>query len=283
MKIKRPILRYHGGKWKLAQWIITHFPTHRVYVEPYGGGASVLMRKTRAHSEVYNDLDTEIVNVFRVIQNEETKNCLKSLLVATPYARTEFELAYEPTSDPIELARRTIIRSFMGFGSAATNSKHLTGFRANSNRSGTTPAHDWVNYPTMFDAFCERFRGVVLENRDAIDVIKQHDETRTLFYVDPPYVFSTRNTHRDCYRFEMTDTQHETLSAELHAVRGMVVLSGYSCPLYERLYPDWDHVTIDALADGAKHRTETLWFNQHCQHCNKQAFLFDDMRIEGVR
>lgn len=65
----RPVLRWHGGKWVLAPWIIGHFPPHRIYTEAFGGGASILMRKARAYSEVYNDLDEDVVNIFRVLRS----------------------------------------------------------------------------------------------------------------------------------------------------------------------------------------------------------------------
>src|SRR5690606_6837914 len=96
----RPIIRYHGGKWRIAPWIISHFPEHRVYVEPFGGGGSVLLRKPRSYAEVYNDLDGEIVNLFRV-----ARDCGDELIRSvelTPFARDEFMLAYEETEDPIE-------------------------------------------------------------------------------------------------------------------------------------------------------------------------------------
>jgi DNA adenine methylase len=195
--VSRPVLRYHGGKWKLAPWIIANMPSHRVYVEPYGGAASVLMRKPRSYAEVYNDCWDAVVNVFRVLRDAEKAARLQYLIELTPFARTEFESNSDDNDDDdVECARRTILRSFAGFGSAATNREYATGFRANSNRSGTTPAHDWANYPALIAAFVERMRGVVIENKDAVDVIEQHDSSDTLFYLDPPYLHETRNMQR---------------------------------------------------------------------------------------
>ena len=84
----RPLLRYHGGKWLLAPWIISHFPAHRVYVEPFGGAASVLIRKERSYAEVYNDLDSEVVNLFRVLRAQPDD--LVHAIELTPFARDEF-------------------------------------------------------------------------------------------------------------------------------------------------------------------------------------------------
>lgn len=208
----RPVLRWHGGKWRLAPWIIAHLPPHRVYVEPFGGAASVLLRKPRAYAEVYNDLDDEVVTLFRVLQDARQAARLIALLELTPFARAEFELATVPSDDPIERSRRLVIRAFMGFGSnahAATavalkngfrshtrgvaTAGRSTGFRANSNRSGTTPAQDWLNYPDALRRTVERLRGVIVEHRDAARVIAQHDGPETLHYVDPPYLPETRS------------------------------------------------------------------------------------------
>lgn len=144
--IRRPVLRYHGSKWRLAPWVTSFFPPHQVYTEAFGGSASVLMRKPRVYAEIYNDLDGEIVNVFRILQDPVLAGRLRARVALTPFARAEFTRAYDPTGDPEEQARRTIIKSFMGFGSSAihghsrsmrTASRPTTGFRANSNRSGT--------------------------------------------------------------------------------------------------------------------------------------------------
>lgn len=261
-------MRYHGGKFKLAKWIISNFPQHRIYVEPFGGAGSVLMQKPRAYAEVYNDLWDTVINVFEVIRNKEMAIELERQIRLTPFSRGEFEQCGEielsQIKDPIEKARRTIFRSFAGFGSAATNAKYATGFRANSNRSGTTPAHDWANYPNHIESFTNRLQGVVIEKRDYRLIIKQHDSANTLFYVDPPYVHSTRNLKRGnaAYEYEMTDTQHIELSSILHDVKGMVVLSGYNSPLYDELYKDWRKIEKAAYADGASDRVECLWLSK---------------------
>lgn len=262
-KLTRPLVRYHGGKWRLAPWIIGHFPPHRVYVEPFGGGASVLLRKDRAYAEVYNDLDGEIVNLFRVARDHG--EMLAQRCELTPFARDEFVLSYDPHSDPIEQARRTLVRSFMGFGSASVNGK-ASGFRANSNRSGTTPAHDWANYPDALRKTIARLKGVVIENRDALHVMRQHDSRTTLHYVDPPYAHETRylKGKKHAYRHEMTDAQHVEMASAARALQGMVIVSGYRCDMYDRLYAGWHRVDKAAMADGAAARIESLWLSPSC-------------------
>lgn len=254
----RPILRYHGGKWKLASWIISRFPEHRVYVEPFGGAASVLLQKDRCYAEVYNDLAGEIVSLFKVARDRGEE--LTKALELTPFARDEFAASYEPAADPLEQARRTVVRSFMGFGSAAAT-KRPTGFRANSNRSGTTPAHDWANYPEALRMVVQRLQGVTIENRDAKAVMAHHDTAQTLHYVDPPYVAASRDGGSD-YLHEMTDENHEELAVFLRGLRGMVVVSGYHSELYDRIFDGWAREEREAFADGARPRVEVLWFNE---------------------
>lgn len=272
----RPIVRYHGGKWKLAPWIIGHLPPHRTYVEPFGGGASVLLRKPRSYAEIYNDLDGEIVNVFRVMRDHGP--AIREAIRLTPFSRAEFTTAYQPANDPIEQARRTILRSFQGFGSAAACGE-LSGFRANSNRSGTTPAHDWANYADATEALIERLRGVVIEQRDAMAVMLHQDTSETLHYVDPPYVHSTRSVKvnhdlaRKSYKHELTDEMHEALATALRGLSGMVVLSGYPSALYETLYRGWHRIDRIAHADGARARVECLWLNEAAHEGQKQRRL----------
>lgn len=267
----------------LAPWIISHFPRHRVYVEPFGGAASVLLRKPRSYAEVYNDLDGEVVNLFRVVR--ENGNSLVRSLIWTPFSRTEYrETSFENTDDPVEMARRMVVRSHMGFGSNAVLRSIKSGFRCNSNRSGTTPARDWMSVPANVRDVAKRLRGVVIENKPASEVIAQHDGPETLHYCDPPYVHVTRSTlmhGQHGYRHEMTDADHEALAEQLRSVRGMVVLSGYHSPLYDRLYDGWETVECEALADGARKRTEVLWINPAAWKAQADMPLFNHVEVSA--
>lgn len=271
----RPILRYHGGKWKLAPWILQYIPPHRVYVEPFGGAASVLIQKPRSYAEVYNDLDGEIVSLFRVMRDLGPQ--LIEELRLTPFSRTEFLESYEPAKDEVEQARRTVVRSFMGFGSAAASGAK-TGFRANSNRSGTTPAQDWRNFPDCLPALIERLRGIVIENRPASEVMLAHDSTETMHYCDPPYVLDTRQLKnpycKKGYRHEMTDEQHAEFAQVARELKGMVLVSGYACPLYDALFRGWERIECNAHADGARDRIEVLWLNEACAAAKTQQRMF---------
>lgn len=264
----RPVLRWHGGKWRLAPWIIRHFPAHRTYIEAFGGAASVLLRKPRSYAEVYNDLDDEVVGLFRVLRSERAAELLTALRL-TPFARVEFDESYEVAAEPFERARRLVVRSIMGFGSNAHNPRARTGFRNNSDRSGTTPALDWLNLPDALAITVERLRGVVIENRDAFEVLRQHDGPEVLHYVDPPYLPELRSLRNPydlkyrggAYTHELTDDDHARLLEVLQDLAGMVVLSGYPSPVYDAALRGWHRVERAAHADGARARTEVLWIN----------------------
>jgi DNA adenine methylase len=268
----RPVMRYHGAKWKLAEWIISHFPSHKIYVEPYGGSAAVLLQKARSYAEIYNDLDSDVVNLFRVLRDPDQARSLERMVRLTPFARDEFELAYVRSDDVVEQSRRLLFRSYAGHAAIGTHAR-MTGFRADSRESGSTPQDVWSNYPDEIVRFTMRMQGVVIENRPAIDVILRYDSADTLVYVDPPYAKSSRADQEDDYRYEMSDQDHRDLAAALHSFQGMVVLSGYASPLYdEELYSDWHRIEREALADGARKRTEVLWINPAAEKASLPLF-----------
>jgi len=122
----------------------------------------------------------EIVNLFRVLRDRQQSSDLIAMLRATPFAREEWKEAYLPSEDAVESARRLIVRSFVGFGSDGWRVDLSTGFRANSNHSGTTPAQDWANYPDVLPLAIERLHGVAIEHKDAVECMLQHDAPDTL-------------------------------------------------------------------------------------------------------
>jgi DNA adenine methylase len=255
---KRPALRYHGGKFMLAPWIISHFPEHRIYIEPFGGGASVLLHKSRTYAEVYNDMDGEVVNLFRVLRNPMQSRELVRLVELTPYSREEFEESYLSDGDPIEQARRTLTRSFMSFGAFGAAGGR-TGFRTGFRRSGPAAANDWRHYPEAMQSIIERMRGVTIEHMEAIKCIEFYDDESALIYADPPYPLSTRGTDA-WYKHEMSDDDHRALARVLRSAKGSVVVSGYPCALYdEELFSDWIRIQRATHGDAARDRVEVLW------------------------
>jgi DNA adenine methylase len=258
-----PLMRYHGGKYRLAPWIMAHFPAHRIYVEPFGGAASVLMCKPRSPVEVYNDLDGELVNVMRVLQDPAQRARLSEQIALTPYARDEFKDAWQPADDPVERARRILIRAQMGFGSGGAT-QGITGFRFDTQRLGGSNMHRWAALPDRLAAFASRLQGVLVENCPALQVLRDHDSPQTLFYVDPPYLPATRRLSGAVYRHEMSEADHAELLDALGALKGSTVLSGYPHPLYDEALRDWRRVETAARISsqrGSAARTEVLWLS----------------------
>lgn len=254
-------MRYPGGKYKLAKWIISHFPQHNLYVEPFGGAGSVLMRKAVVQGEIFNDVDGDVVNVFRVLRDRAAAAELERVLRLTPFAYEEYKRAYEPCEDPIERARRTIFRSFSTIGSYGV-SRRNSGFRGlKNNDTFVTAAQEWSRYPNAIQAFVERLQNVLIEHRDAFHLLNMYDRINTLFYVDPPYVLSARSNQAVLYTNEMTDVDHIRLSEVLHSREGMVILSGYPSGFYDRLYGDWKMISRSSRAGNGTRRTECIWLS----------------------
>lgn len=254
----RPVLRWFGGKWKLAKHIISELPPHDTYVEPFSGAASVLFQKSRSHVEVLNDLNGRLVNVFRVLRDDEQAARLSRMLSLTPFSNAEFYAALEPSDDPVEDARRMIILGHQAHGETTVSGGKRSGWKRKVACRFNSSATLWTDLPDQIFAWADRLRGVFIENGDALAVIRQWDSRDAVFYVDPPYLHSTRNC-TDGYAHELSDLEHEVLLSVLNTVKGRVVLSGYSSPLYEKHLRGWRQVELDTLASSGVSRTELLW------------------------
>ncbi len=255
----RPALRYYGGKWRLAPWIISHFPPHQNYVEPCGGAASVLLQKPRSPLETYNDLDGNVVNFFRVLRDQPDELIRKIRL--TPWAKAEYRLSLEPCDDDVERARRF----FMG---------NMLSISGNPNASGFRVCKSFVNardrITTMFsclDIISARLLStpnstVQIENDTYQRIIDRFDSDDSVIYVDPPYVHAERTSKYE-YRFEWTSTQHIHAAELLRKCTGFVIVSGYACPLYTELYEEhgWKRVDKEARTNSGGKRIESLWLS----------------------
>lgn len=261
-KVDRPPLRYYGGKWRIGEWIINNFPPHNCYVEPYGGAGSVLLQKVHATHEVLNDLNGDVINFFRILRSN-TEELVRAILL-TPYSREELTLARAKVTvdDPLERARRFYVRCWQSYGSGVGKSSTGWRYAKGENNSDSSPIPVWNNIEALYQT-AARLKLVQIECDDALTVIKRFDTTRTLFYVDPPYVHSTRyhTSSSKGYLFEMNDDAHIKLAELLHTVQGMVILSGYPSELYERLYPGWQRHTRLSLNVNAGYQTETIWLS----------------------
>ncbi|MEQ8667582.1 MAG: DNA adenine methylase [Pirellulales bacterium] len=264
-----PPLAWHGGKKLQAPWIIEQMPDHRVYVEPYGGMANVLLKKQPSEVEIYNDLDGRIVNLFQVIRDRDSLAKLQLKCELTPYSRrqfTDFCSQPEPT-DPIERAHWFLVRGRQargGLGSSKlTPSAWATSTR--SRRKMPEPVSKYLSAIDGLEPLAARFREVLIEEMPAIDLIKKYDKPDVLFYCDPPYPAATRSGGRtQAYAHELTDEDHRQLLAILRACQGKVMISSYPSEIYEQELHDWRRVEKPAkaqMSNSGNARTEVLWLN----------------------
>ena len=229
------IVKYPGSKWSIADWIISFFPQHHSYLEPYFGSGAVLFNKSRSNIETVNDLDGNVVNLFEWIRKAPEK--LAREIYYIPYARQVYEDAFkaEP-EDSFERAVNFYIRLNMGHG-FRTNGEKVGWKNDVQGREKAYASQDWVNLPNKILQAAERLRGVQIENRPAVELMKRFNYPNVLVYLDPPYMLGTR--HGKQYRCEMDDAGHEELLWTAKKHEGPVLISGYDSELYNRELKDW--------------------------------------------
>jgi DNA adenine methylase len=274
----KPLVKWYGGKARMAQIIADKLPPHLNYVEPFGGAAGVLMAKSPSFNEVYNDLHSGIVTLFRVVRNPDKSAELLRLLALTPYSREEWRDCndtWEAETNEIEKARKvyvTLAQNFVG----QTNGGSW-GFGGSKGKK--SPAQIFCNSLDNILCVTERLRSVMIENHPALNIMKQWDGPNTLIYADPPYLPETRSESAlKQYKHEMTTDQHLELLEFLLSAKSKIILSGYPSELYVQtlekagwLREDYEALATSAMqsannglkgksADFAK-RTECLWFS----------------------
>lgn len=281
----RSPLNYFGSKSRIASRIVKYFPAHHTFVDVFGGSAAVLLAQPPSPVEVYNDIDGDLVNFFRVLQDPNLYAKLCWALSHTLHSRAEFELAKQKAADPVEAARRFMVRqrqSFGGKGYDWSYSVHKTiGGMASVPRR-------WQQGIEALPAARTRFHDVQIEQADWREVMLRFDSPETLFYCDPPYHPDVRVSGK--YRHEFTARDHQQFVAFLPAIRGMVALSGYQTEAYKALERGgWKRVDFKIRthsSDYRSRRVESLWLSPNCAQGveNRNLFLTPSERmVEGAR
>lgn len=267
----KAVAKYPGSKWRIAKWIINFFPPHHSYLEPFFGSGAVLFNKPRSHVETVNDLDGDVVNLFEWIRKDPER--LAHEIYWTPYARQIYEGAYAETpEDSFGKAVNFYIRLNMGHG-FRTNGER-TGWKSDvQGRERSYASQDWCNLPEKIMQAAKRLRGVQIENRPAVEVIRKYNYQNVLIYADPPYMLSTRR--KEQYRYEMDDGAHAELLNALLAHKGPVLLSGYENDLYNEKLQGWQKETIISRCQTTEKRQEVLWMNY-----KPEQTIFDYMDYE---
>ena len=260
----RPPVKWHGGKRYMASRIISRFPPHRIYLEPFGGAASVLLNKVPVDVEAYNDLDLRITKLFRVLQTQGRGFVERLRFV--PYSQYEFENAasYPEGASDFEKAVCDFIRWRQSFGDRGKSWSYTTR-RARGGMAGDVNA--WWTSIDQLPEIIERLRRVQILSQPAIDAIKRFDHPEALIYCDPPYLHETRGVNsRDIYGVEMTEKEHIDLGHVLKECKSKVVISGYPSRLYDEIFSSWHKIEFDIANHSAggrkkKRKRETLWLN----------------------
>jgi DNA adenine methylase len=247
-------LRYPGSKWSIAHAIVAEFAPHYHYCEPYFGSGAVFFSKPPSPHEILNDSNKLVVNFFKVLRDATEDLCWA--LETTPWSRDEYDQAHVVTADPLEDARRFVVRIWQAH---ASDLAKKTGWK---NRGSKQRARGmsvrWQRVPTELANLAERLQDAEIENRPALELMARFATRDTLIYADPPYLPETRT--QKMYGQEMTVEEHVAMLELLAAHPGPVVLSGYDNELYNTRLAAWRHVSIKPpKVEKAAVRTEKLW------------------------
>lgn len=253
----KAIMKYPGSKWSMSDWIISFFPPHHSYLEPFFGSGAVLFNKPRSNIETVNDLDDNVINLFEWIKKDPEK--LAHEIYFIPYARQVYERAFAVVpEDSLKKAVNFYIRLNMGHG-FRTNGEKVGWKNDVQGREKSYASQDWCNLPQKILQAAERLRGVQIENKPAMELIPRFNFENVLIYCDPPYMLMTR--HGKQYRCEMEDKEHENLLEVLLAHKGKVVISGYDTDLYRTMLKGWNRHETVAYSQVCSKKKEVLWMN----------------------
>jgi DNA adenine methylase len=281
-----PPFGYMGGKGNHKTKINKFIPRTNVYVEPYAGAANLFLYRNPVKTEILNELNSDIINLYRILRDDYQK--MEKIINQTFYSRKEFAKCLkwfwneELYNNELERFWAFYIMFNQGFGGMYCKSEGDWGRAVlASTKNMAEVSSKWTAHQNLFEKWHQRLNNTYLYNQDALEVIRKYDSPNTVFYLDPPYVESTRKSEK--YKHEMTNNHHQELINLILQVEGSVTLSGYNNEIYKQLedcnWKRFDFATSSSMAgkikgsklqgkgSATKHaaRTESIWINPRCQ------------------
>ena len=258
------VLKYPGSKWNIAGQLVELIPPHRSYLEPYFGSGAILFSKAPSAIETVNDLDGDVVNLFKCIQQDSGR--LARLVMTTPFSREVYDKQFEPDNSCASRYQRAagfLVRMWQSYGSRNRNDGYRGGWKHDVvGRERMYALWSWYRLPEWIVEIAERLRKVQIENRPALEVIQQHDSHDIFQYIDPPYLLGTRS--RKQYQHEMADADHEELLKAILRSRAKIMVSGYESDMYNEYLHGWHKESFASCAEGGRPRQEVVWMNYEC-------------------
>lgn len=250
-------------------------PEHRIYVEVFGGGGSLLLAKPPSLVEVYNDLDGRLVNLFRVLRDPDQFAEFERLACFTAFSRQEFDEAKAGLEEgnPVERAWKFYVVGRQSFSGLL----ETWGYgRSSSARGMAGQCSKWIGSIEGLPELHLRLMRVQIERDDWRKILKRFDSPETFFYLDPPYVPKTRKSGG--YKHELSEKDHAELVEKCQKLEGKVLLSGYPNEIYQPLEATWRMMTWRTACHAAgrtrgtkilgvgsalakQSRTEAVWMN----------------------
>lgn len=280
-------LKWPGGKFPLADRIVALFPPKCLkpnspaaddpgyihYCEPYfGSGAVLFANNPEGISECINDLNYELTNFWKVLQDERWFLEFQRVIQAVPFSEVEFNDSDNRNPKPV--ANWSKIESAISFFINCRQSLagRMAGFagvsKTRTRRGMNEQVAAWLTAVEGLPEVHKRLKRVLILNRPAIQCIKSQDDRRALFYIDAPYMHSTRSTTKEYGDLEMADDQHQELINTLVAIKGRALVSMYHHPIYDALHliHGWRLHEFDVPNNAAgglekERKTECLWLN----------------------
>jgi DNA adenine methylase len=263
-EIKSP-LRWTGGKFYVADWIVSLMPKHKIYVEPFFGAGWVFFRKPKTKIEVINDIDDRIYALFKVLSDEKLFfRFVEKIWFVGASEKLYYEMLKQLKNEKLDLVDKAVAFFYVNrFAFSGNLSDNFSIYWTKNKAMG------YEKVKQALFAIHKRLQGVLVLNRDWKEVVKKYDGEDVVVFMDPPYVLDTRSNSKGIYAYEMSNEEHEELVDICLKLKGKVILSGYQNPIYRRLEGNgWVKLdkevqlaTAVATDEKRERRVESVWLN----------------------